>query len=62
MLQEGHHALINEIVEELEMLCDGAMDDFWTEIEKINMTEEQHNEFTKELLNAIEHIFTKTPE
>jgi len=52
---------INEFVETIEVLCDDEAEAFWEDIDKMMETMAfNDNDVTKELLNSIEHIFTRT--
>ena len=52
---------INEFVETIEVLCDDEADAFWEDIDKMMETMAfNDSDVTKELLNSIEHIFTRT--
>jgi hypothetical protein len=58
MIPDDIDRTIQELVEDLEEEVQTKVDVFWAELESQNLTEEEHNEVTKKLLNVAEYLFT----
>ena len=63
MIPEDMQYRLNELVEEVESLCDEAAKEFWQDVDNIQAggVAYDNNELTKEVLNALEHVFTRCP-
>ena len=63
MIPEEMLSRIKDFVEDVESACDDMAEDFWRDIDHIGNdgVAYDNNELTKELLNALEHVFTRGP-
>lgn len=61
MLPEEIEFRLKQLVEDVEAACNDVVKDFWEDVDAMG-DEYDHNELTKEVLNAVEHVFTKDPD
>ena len=61
MIPDDIDYTIQQMAEDLEDYVQTTVDEFWEELGRCGITDEERNKVTKKLLNAIEYLFTYSP-